>query len=1024
MPGSSIPRPESQPKSFASVPPPRPMDMGRPVQGENFIRREEEYNPERPGRPIKYDDPRYMSERERQEREMDMMREREMQEREREFREREFRERALSGGDPNRQHAMMQDHYMQQMGPRGPQPAFGRQPDPREQGAWRQQQQYEPARAPYDPAAAFPRHHEYPPSSGPHYGLYPAYSQQPAERYPPSSGPPHHLGHHQGGPPPPYVYDSSPERQRSGPQHVPLDQPPQMQRSRTLEEGHVPPPSVAYNAGGGPSLFEGQRNRSMDDVNQPPHNQRSLLQVHEINRKGRISPLPQAVQGAQPQLSGPAGEPGIKSEFGRIFAGISGGIGGISSPAPTRTALPFSGPGMLRRDDSDIPQQEAGPEPATKPGARGKRSRKPKDDDGNGEDSGRASPAGRNKRAKNHAHHHHQYVQHHSLSNIPVADRHSHHHHHHHHAQEQLSPPPGTASAPFKNAKEMMPSPTGGLVRDLHTAHHHQVAPRSTPGNHAQASNTKAVAPAPQPMIIPKPKKIVASNEAVLDSVANLPRHHLGDVPYEVKLKPARLQDPRTGRPPRYGYQSTPVPLPWELVRDKMNCTLTVKVGKQHLVPAAREEITSRRALWGTDIYTDDSDIVAACIHGGWIRGEWPEDVDVDMLDLYATDEKDRKGGKKSGAAGSTTAQADSTVALDAPPRGGPQNVPEHQDLHVTVLVLPALEKYASSCRFGIKSREFGGDVASAGGVPGLPPHRAKHDGLSFMITGLRWVNNGAGTQNRLRGKARRERIRRALREVELGPVWAAKSLNVDAGRAAAAEAAAERAAVAAPPIDGDVEMTGNWWKHRGTPPSEGDKENLPAAAGIVTDRQEEAAKKNAVDDEPVKESAATEEPEAAKEAAASEEEAGPAKEVDPDETMGEDTIVGDDQKDDDDREEGRQGGEEARKTGEEEEPAKPGEDSGDVNGEKAAGPTPDAARQAGQDDEASDKPAGKADVAMEDAEPATEPSGEAVAEVVAEVAKEPVAEPGKEATKEPVAELARDSAEEPTTQAEPSTAA
>jgi hypothetical protein len=148
----------------------------------------------------------------------------------------------------------------------------------------------------------------------------------------------------------------------------------------------------------------------MDDINQAPHNQRSLLQIQEINRKGRISPLPQAVQGAQPQLSGPAGEPGIKSEFGRIFAGISGGIGGISSPAPTRTALPFSGPGMLRRDDSDIPPQEVGAEPPAKPSARGKRSRKPKDDDGNGEDSGRASPAGRNKRAKNHAHHHHQYV--------------------------------------------------------------------------------------------------------------------------------------------------------------------------------------------------------------------------------------------------------------------------------------------------------------------------------------------------------------------------------------------------------------------------------------------------------------------------------------------------------------------------------------------------------------------------------------------------------------------------------------
>ncbi|KAI9681286.1 MAG: hypothetical protein M1817_002569 [Caeruleum heppii] len=48
-------------------------------------------------------------------------------------------------------------------------------------------------------------------------------------------------------------------------------------------------------------------------------------------RNGRISPLPQAVQGAQSQLSGPGGEPGIKSEFGRMFSGIGSGVGSAKS---------------------------------------------------------------------------------------------------------------------------------------------------------------------------------------------------------------------------------------------------------------------------------------------------------------------------------------------------------------------------------------------------------------------------------------------------------------------------------------------------------------------------------------------------------------------------------------------------------------------------------------------------------------------------------------------------------------------
>jgi hypothetical protein len=546
-----------------------------------------------------------------------------------------------------------------------------------------------------------------------------------------------------------------------------------------------------------------------------------------------------------------------------------------------------------------------------------------------------------------------------------------------------------------------MPSPTGGFIRDLHAAHHHHVAPRSTPGNHTQTTNAKAVAPAPQPMVIPKPKKIVAGNQAVLDTVANLPRNHLGDVPYEVKLKPARLQDPRTGRPPRYGYQSTPVPLPWDLIKDNLNCTLTVKVSKQHLVPAAREEITSRRALWGTDIYTDDSDVVAACIHGGWIRGEWPEEVDVDMLDLYATDDKDKKG-KRSGPA-KLAPQANNMVVLDAPPKGGPQNVPENQDLQVTVLILPPLEKYSSSCRFGIRSREFGSEVADASGLQ----HRAKHDGLSFMIMGLRWVNNGAGTQNRLRGKARRERIRRALREVELGPVWAAKSLNVDAGKAA--EAAQQPAA----PIDGDVEMTGNWWKHRGTPPSEGDKENFPATgvAAVVPAKQTVPEPvKEAVDERDTEPAQA--EPDVSKGAA--EEETSTAKEVDPDETMGDDTIVEDDQKEED-----RTGGKEAEKkeeepprTGEPEEPEEHSQAEA-VNGEKAAESTSAPAEQTGQATEGAGNKAESGKV-----------SSVETAEKVVESGKESLTEPLKEAAHESAEGPTKETVTETATQAEPTMSA
>jgi hypothetical protein len=257
------------------------------------------------------------------------------------------------------------------------------------------------------------------------------------------------------------------------------------------------------------------------------------------------------------------------------------------------------------------------------------------------------------------------------------------------------------------------------------------------------------------------------------------------------------------------------------LIEGKENCTLTMKIGKEHLIPAPREEITSRRALWGTDVYTDDSDVIAACIHAGWIRGEWSDDVDVSMLGLdegySVSDVRGLLNGRSNGSKEvnnnklSPQNAASALMALSEPPKTGPMPVPENRDLHVTLLILPRLEKYASTTRFGIRSREFGGPVGDEDAH-----QRAVHDGISFMVTGLRWVTNGAAPQNRLRGKARRERIRKALAEVAMTPAWISRPATVTNGSANGGVAEGER------------EAGLGWWKHNNAsrPPSEGDKEN------------------------------------------------------------------------------------------------------------------------------------------------------------------------------------------------------
>lgn len=107
------------------------------------------------------------------------------------------------------------------------------------------------------------------------------------------------------------------------------------------------------------------RSRSIDGMNQ--HRNSEDLSAHrqqlaimlDLNKRGRMSPLPQAVQGAQGRTDGPSRDPSIKNEFSRMFAGIGSGVSssglagsGRSTPFPSsprqsvenEQRLPFAPP--------------------------------------------------------------------------------------------------------------------------------------------------------------------------------------------------------------------------------------------------------------------------------------------------------------------------------------------------------------------------------------------------------------------------------------------------------------------------------------------------------------------------------------------------------------------------------------------------------------------------------------------------------------------------------------------------------
>lgn len=452
------PRPSSQPKMYNNMPPGRQMEPGRPGPPPHdpmYQRREEpppsgEYNPERPIRVSNYEDARYMAERERMEREQH---EREMQFRDRHERDRqemEFRDREQRRGMERRNYERQEMERRElerrernsELGrpppghpdyghgggpPRGPPgppgPSYGRQPDPREEG-W-QRHQYEQSR-PYDPAGhPPPRHPDYPPSTGPPYGPHPGpyQGQHPMDHAPPTSHPsqtPAVMAPGERGPSHPHAQPfDSPERQRHAAPHHHHQQGPPPHRNPADEQ--PPRPSVAYSAGPGGLMYDSPRNRAPAPEGLTPTAQRdqprSLLTVQEINRKGRLSPLPQAVQGAQSQMQGPAGEPGIKSEFGRMFSGIGSGVGSLSSPVAGGAQLPFTASGLARKDDSDgtpvEDRTDANGNKMVREGSKNKRRSKIKDEDiMRAVEDGRQTPVGgRGKRPKTNAHGHHHHHQ-------------------------------------------------------------------------------------------------------------------------------------------------------------------------------------------------------------------------------------------------------------------------------------------------------------------------------------------------------------------------------------------------------------------------------------------------------------------------------------------------------------------------------------------------------------------------------------------------------------------------------------
>ncbi len=213
-----------------------------------------------------------------------------------------------------------------------------------------------------------------------------------------------------------------------------------------------------------------------------------------------------------------------------------------------------------------------------------------------------------------------------------------------------------------------------------------------------------------------------------------MPRRHLGSVLYAPTLEPPDSEHSHT-----ISHYVIP------RCDGKANCTLTVRIPRFYLSKEEREKVCRTRYVYGTDIYADDSDPLGAAIHAGWVCGDWGDDSVLEALGVDLT-KKEHKTQE---------------MACVNPPVS-PILPPEGKDLHVTLLILPQLQRYIEKRSHGIKSREWGSD----------------HDGMSYRIEKIQWVDEGAGRGEERTAAARRKRLRTAL-----GPDYIGPALRLGLGR-------------------------------------------------------------------------------------------------------------------------------------------------------------------------------------------------------------------------------------------------
>lgn len=222
-------------------------------------------------------------------------------------------------------------------------------------------------------------------------------------------------------------------------------------------------------------------------------------------------------------------------------------------------------------------------------------------------------------------------------------------------------------------------------------------------------------------------REIVINNDDVLDIASKFPRKYLGSILYSSYPLRSSYEYYSFYKGPKVeeSRKNDLVPLLPEL-DEYINSIVTVRITSYDLTNIKNNPSYNKRSIWGTDIYTDDSDILLMLKHNGFLPI-------VDDEESSKEDLKQTPGNKSNNQ---NISQSVKNFRQFINIISG--------DIHVDLIVLPKLNEYKGIYRNGINSRSW----------------LTSHDGVSLAIYGVRYGEKNSSIDNINNGELKRNKLK------------------------------------------------------------------------------------------------------------------------------------------------------------------------------------------------------------------------------------------------------------------------